>query len=154
MFTGKKYKVLDPHVGLIQGDGIDLEMVGKILSMAKEEGFSGDNLVFGSGGGLLQKHDRDTQQFAIKCSFATINGKEIDVSKDPVTAPGKVSKAGRLKLFKTKSGFQTISSKEDPNGFWGNEGFDSLQDSLVTVFENGELTKEYTFDEVKENAAL
>ena len=30
----------------------------------------------------------------------------------------------------------------------------SVQDLLVTVFENGELTKEYTFDEIRGRAEL
>ena len=29
-----------------------------------------------------------------------------------------------------------------------------IQDLLVTVFENGELIKEYTFDEIRERAEL
>jgi nicotinamide phosphoribosyltransferase len=29
-----------------------------------------------------------------------------------------------------------------------------LKDELVTVFENGEIVKEYTFEEIKENAKL
>jgi hypothetical protein len=31
---------------------------------------------------------------------------------------------------------------------------DCLQDVLVTVFENGTLTREYTFEEVRKNAEL
>jgi nicotinamide phosphoribosyltransferase len=35
------------------------------------------------GGALLQKVDRDTQKFALKCSSAVINGKEFNVAKSP-----------------------------------------------------------------------
>ena len=34
-------------------------------------------MVFGSGGALLQKVDRDTQKCAFKCSFAVVDGKPV-----------------------------------------------------------------------------
>lgn len=144
-YTQKGFKLLTPKVRIIQGDGIDYEMIGEILLMMKNKGFSTDNIAFGSGGGLLQKFDRDTQKFAIKCSYAEINGMPIDVYKDPVTGSGKKSKKGRLKLHKTGPGeFMTLSSAEIPQPM-----FDSYIDELVTVFENGELVKEYSFDEIR-----
>jgi len=137
----KGYKVLDPHIGLIQGDGIDYEMIGKILEMLKAEGFSADNIVFGSGGGLLQKFNRDTLKFAIKCSYAVINGQEVNVQKDPVTAKGKKSKSGRLKLVKTDSGYITMSSNEP--------GFEEAHDEMVLVYENGKMYNTQTFDQIR-----
>ena len=47
----------------------------------KEHGWSADNLIFGSGGALLQKLDRDTQKCAYKCSYVQIDGQPRDVSK-------------------------------------------------------------------------
>ena len=64
----KGYKVLNPKVRLIQGDGCNYQSIRKILSELKINGWSGDNVAFGMGGGLLQKVDRDTQKFAFKCS--------------------------------------------------------------------------------------
>ena len=115
--------------------------------MMKEEGFSADIMAFGSGGGLLQKFDRDTQKFAIKCSHAIINGEEVDVQKDPITAKGKKSKAGRLKLVNTDEGFMTVSSKE-------HMFYPMLEDVMEVVFENGEILKEYTFEEIRKNAEV
>ncbi len=40
-----------------------------------------DNVIFGSGGALLQKLNRDTLKCAYKCSMAEIDGKEVDVFK-------------------------------------------------------------------------
>jgi nicotinamide phosphoribosyltransferase len=145
----KGYKVIDSHVRIIQGDGIDRKMVNRILQMMKEEGFSADNMAFGSGGGLLQKFDRDTLKFAIKCSHAIIDGEEVDVQKDPVTAKGKKSKAGRLKLVKTEDGFVTVSSRDCQP-----EHFESLKDEMVTVFENGEILVKYDFDSIRERAKI
>jgi len=56
-------KVLDPHIRMIQGDGIDKTMGNSILNVLIQYGFSIDNITFGSGGGLLRKHDRDNIQW-------------------------------------------------------------------------------------------
>jgi nicotinamide phosphoribosyltransferase len=144
--NSKGYKVLNPKVGIIQGDGIDKAMVSLLLDMLEEEGFAATTLVYGSGGGLLQKFNRDTMKFAIKCSFMIRNGVEINVQKDPITAPGKKSKTGRLKLVKTSNGYKTLSSKDD--------GFEDAIDELVTVFENGKMLVHYTFDEIRERTKI
>jgi nicotinamide phosphoribosyltransferase len=49
---------------------------------------------------LLQRLDRDTQKFALKCSAARVDGEWIDVYKDPVTDAGKTSKRGRMRLLR------------------------------------------------------
>lgn len=142
-FTNQKgYKVLTPHVRLIQGDGIDGAMIEKILQNFQRNGFSADNIAFGCGGGLLQKVDRDTQKFAMKCSSMKVNGVWIDVFKDPVTDKVKKSKKGRLTLIKDDTDFYTLPEK-------------SLGERvLVPVFENGKILKEYTFTEVRKNSEV
>lgn len=147
VYNDKGYKVLDPHIRIIQGDGIDLEMIEKLLKLLKSKKFSAENIVFGSGGGLLQKFDRDTQQFAIKCSYAIIDGVETDVQKDPITSKSKKSKKGKLKLYKNfNNSYSTYSSCDNKQN-----QFSSYLDSLVPVFENGVILEEYTFEEIKEN---
>ena len=139
----KGYKVLPPQIRVIQGDGVDYESIGGILDNLKEHGWSADNIGFGMGGALLQKLDRDTQKFAFKCSCAVVNGEARDVFKDPITDHGKKSKKGRLKLIKDATlGFTTVS--EDATG----------EDVLKTVFENGEIKNQYTFEEIKENSKI
>ena len=93
----KGYKVLDPHVRLIQGDGIDMESIGSILEVMKLENWSADNIAFGSGGALLQKMNRDTNSFAMKCSNITRSGIDCPVFKDPIGDMFKKSKQGRFK---------------------------------------------------------
>jgi nicotinamide phosphoribosyltransferase len=92
----KGYKVLDPHVRMIQGDGIDHDMITSILEVMKMKGWSADNIAFGSGGALLQKMNRDTYNFAFKCSEITINGEQYPVYKNPITQHDKASKSGRF----------------------------------------------------------
>lgn len=117
----KGFKVLDSHVRIIQGDGIDDITINNILLAMYNNKWSADNIAFGSGGALLQKLNRDTNSFAFKCSNITINGVDSPVFKDPITAPNKVSKSGKF--------------------------------NLPEVFRNGELLKEYTFDEIRENVS-
>jgi nicotinamide phosphoribosyltransferase len=143
----KGFKVLDPHVRVIQGDGVNFESISDICNMMIEEGFSIENIAFGMGGALLQKVDRDTQKFAFKCSSITINGEEAEVRKNPIeinekgerVQSFKKSKAGRLKLVNG----QTIEHSHDEDG-----------DELVEVFLNGKVMKEWTFEEVRERAQV
>ncbi|BHF59065.1 hypothetical protein SprV_0100202000 [Sparganum proliferum] len=144
--NSKGYKVLPPYLRLIQGDGVNLESLGQILSSVKKAGWSTVNVSFGSGGALLQRLNRDTQKCAFKCSHAVVNGKQVNVCKHPITDPQKTSKKGRLCLLRSSSenGYVTM---EEGRG-------DLDKDLLIPVFENGHLLKEYTFDEIRERAEL
>lgn len=143
--NAKGCKVLDPHVRIIQGDGIDRVMLAKILEALRAHGWSADNIAFGSGGGLLQKLNRDTSKYAFKCSSATIYGKPRDVFKQPVTDNGKRSKAGRLKLIRRDGRLRTVP---DDAAHAGEE------DVLREVFRDGRVTGETTFAEVRARAAI
>lgn len=90
------YKVLPKQLRLIQGDGIDAKMMVKILVAMIQKGWSADNISFGSGGGLLQKFNRDTLKCAFKASYVEVNGKGRDIYKAPIDAPGKNSIAGKI----------------------------------------------------------
>jgi len=151
-FNEKGFKVLPPQVRVIQGDGININSIRAIYSALKINGISAENLMLGMGGALLQKIDRDTQKFAFKCSYAEINGKATDVEKHPleIDAHGrlirsfKTSKAGRLKLILTNEGYKTVKANEHPE----------YEDQLVTVFENGEIKNETSFEAIRERAAI
>lgn len=142
------YRLLNSHIGIIQGDGIDYNMIVELTNALKNEGWATDNLVFGSGGGLLQKHNRDTERFAIKCCSSTYNGEIIDVRKNPSTDSSKTSKAGYLKLHKMASGidkaptYQTFSTADTGN-------IDAYVDSLIPVFKDGKVLVKYSFEDVR-----
>jgi nicotinamide phosphoribosyltransferase len=108
-FNHKGYKVLPPYLRIIQGDGINRKSMTKILDLITFGGWSASNIAFGSGGGLLQQVNRDTQKWAFKCCAAMVDGKWVDVRKDPATDPGKRSKPGRLDLIKTEKGYETVA---------------------------------------------
>jgi nicotinamide phosphoribosyltransferase len=140
------FKVLDPHIRVIQGDGIDLHSLGAILEAITRHGWSADNLYFGSGGGLLQKVNRDTLKFAFKCSSVVVNGQARDVFKRPVTDPCKRSKFGRFKLIRGDR-MEPTSYSTVPEGSSGD-------DVLQTVFENGEVVQRTSFADVRRRASV
>lgn len=137
----KGYKVLNPKVRVIQGDGLDLKMIENILKTMEHEGWSADNVVFGMGGGLLQNVNRDTQRFAFKCSSAVVDGERRDVYKQPVTDQGKDSKRGRLALI-DDFGLKTVGEDET----------DEYKDLLETVFEDGWIAKEQNVTDIRKRA--
>jgi nicotinamide phosphoribosyltransferase len=152
----KGYSVLAPCVAMIQGDGIKwnrvqctsgpayVHTVEIILEAFERQGISADNIAFGSGGGLLQQFDRDSQRFAIKCSYAERDGKGFDIYKRPATDPTKNSKRGRLAVVPcVEKEFVTVSEAE---------GAELCL--MHTVFETGERQNLTTLNEVRERAAL
>lgn len=136
--NSKGYRVLN-HVRVIQGDGINHDSIREILHTITDAGFSADNVAFGQGGALLQQVNRDTLKFAMKCSAAMVNGKWVDVFKDPVTDSGKRSKKGLVKLY--KDGDQFVSGVNL-----------NLPQALVVMYRNGELMWDTTFDDVRARA--
>jgi len=170
--NAKGYWELDPHVRIIQGDGIKYETLVEILEHLKTNGWSAGNIAFGSGGGLLQKMDRDTQKCAFKCSHLTFkDGTTRDVYKDPITDKGKRSKKGRLTLHQldkagakvkdflaadTEESAYIKKTSEVENG-WVTMQFgkgDPSTDQLVEVFRNGVITTEYTFESIRKRASV
>jgi nicotinamide phosphoribosyltransferase len=141
------FRVLDPRVRVIQGDGMGLDTIGPLYQTILDRGFSAANLTVGSGGSLLQKVNRDTCQFALKASEVTVDGRTYGVAKTPVTDANKRSKEGRLKLARTPDGgWETLSSIDHP------DRFAAAEDALVTVFEDGDVTRRWTLSEIRERA--
>ena len=69
--------MLHKAVSVIQGDGISYESIKAICTAMKKNGWSISNILFGSGGALLQKLNRDTQKFAYKACIVTVDGKKV-----------------------------------------------------------------------------
>jgi nicotinamide phosphoribosyltransferase len=141
--NSKGYKVLN-HVRIIQGDGIDHTMIRAILTVMDMNGYSSDNVAFGQGGALLQQVNRDTLEFAMKCSAAYINGEWVEVYKDPITSAMKKSKKGRLML-------NLIDGKYVTRQLDYGTGPDYV-DHLTRRYLDGKLYNETTFDQVRAKA--
>ena len=155
--NSKGYRVLN-NVRVIQGDGIDQQDVKQILDLLLSEGWSASNMVFGMGGGLLQKNNRDTLKFAQKACAIKVNGEWLDVYKDPANYDPdtwqkqtggnfKTSKAGRLVLIKNDRGeFQTVREQQAQ--------LLNKENLLELVYENGQLIRDISLQQVRDNAKI
>lgn len=151
--NSKGYRVLN-HVRVIQGDGVNIDTIRKILETITSLGFSVDNIAFGMGGALLQIVNRDDQRFAMKCSAVhlTFCG-WVDVYKDPVTDPGKQSKRGQLTLMRLPNaddplGWQYATIRIEQQSEFESKGWAKV---LRPVFRDGQILAYTTIDEMRRN---
>lgn len=142
--TRKGWKVLNPRVRVIQGDGVNFHTIQNMISQLTRKGWSMSNWGFGMGGALLQQLNRDTLRFAFKCSAINRDGVWHDVYKEPATDPSKNSKRGRFCVDWNGRGFITVPYSDSVI----NTG-----DMLKPIFENGEVLTNWTLDELRANAA-
>jgi nicotinamide phosphoribosyltransferase len=145
--NSKGYKVLHPSVGVIYGDSLSQQQIDEIYDELMCVGWSIEKHIVGQGGGLLQKMDRDTQRFAIKCS-AQLRNDEWKIIKKKPSDVTKVSKGGRMKLFKEvyENGDWTYKTITEEHPL-----YHDVKDELVTIYKNGEMVTTFTFDEIREN---
>jgi len=105
--NSKGYKVLR-GAAVIQGDGMTPKSLAAVLDAVLAAGYSTGSVLFGMGGGLLQKHNRDTMSFATKLSHIVyLDGTSHDIMKFPKTDKGKVSLPGELAVKKV-NGVPTV----------------------------------------------
>ena len=151
--NGKGYKLINHNIRLIQGDGIDIESMPRILHAVLAAEYSAENLAFGSGGALLQKLNRDTFKTAYKTSAIFAGDTFVEVYKQPATDPSKTSKKGIQDLKLDAQGtYHTVQipfSAVSPHDVRAPLAPDS---QLQVVFENGEIKRSFTFEEVRNQA--
>ena len=95
------YKVLNSHIGAIYGDSITLQRADEICRQLEAKGFASTNIVFGIGSYTYQYNTRDTFGYAMKATYAVVNGEERLIFKDPKTDDGtKKSQKGMVNTFK------------------------------------------------------
>ena len=167
-YNEKEFRVLRDDIRIIQGDGIDYQAIIDILGYLMEEGedgsrkWSADNIAFGSGGGLLQKLNRDTQKCAFKASYIYEHDskrehtehdskREHTVYKKPIDAPFKKSKQGRLTLTKTLTKDGTVWKTNTERTDYQMENDNNI---LVCVFENGLITKDYNLQDIVSRSSI
>uniref|UniRef100_A0A7S1FGW2 Nicotinamide phosphoribosyltransferase n=1 Tax=Noctiluca scintillans TaxID=2966 RepID=A0A7S1FGW2_NOCSC len=153
-FKGQQMRIL-------QGDGVALDTVGDMLASLLANGFCANCVHFGSGGGLLQKLNRDSLAVAFKCCAMYVNGKTYPVGKDPI-AGGKKSYGGNPPVMRGEDGVLRNRGDYDASGnmikglpMSHDEFVNGVPgDQLVKVFENGEILVEQTFKEVQSRARV
>lgn len=140
------YKVLDPHIGAIYGDSINLERQEAIYERLKAKGFATTNVVLGVGSYTYVMITRDTAGFAAKGSWFEIDEEGVktpyNIYKDPVTDDGmKISLRGFVKVdydYKGEIAVQTECSAEEES-----------QGLLQIIYKDGEFFNQTTLEEIR-----
>lgn len=151
--NSKGFKVLDPHIGIIYGDGCTINKVKEIYEELYKLGFAANNIVFGVGAfcfhaifeddGKFIVNTRDTFGIAMKATYGEIGDYKFFIYKDPKTDTSKLKKShkGCCQVIRLYRGFTCYD--EYDNFLEDNETH------LKTVFENGKLLQEETFEEIR-----
>lgn len=149
--NSKGFKVLNPAIRIIQGDGVDYDTTTKILSAFVGGYWSTENIAFGMGGALLQKLNRDTFKYAMKANAIATESKHewSPINKNPVTDSGKKSRAGRIAVIQDINGLPITV----PDNY--QDSYEDYQENLLkVVYTVGKTYKDSTFAEVRERAAI
>jgi len=152
----KGYKLLDPHIKVIYGDSITLQRAERIYQKLVDNGFACNNVLLGIGSfsmqcieqdGVLKPFTRDTFGIAIKATYCEVNGKPIQIFKDPKTDTGnfKKSQRGMCAVFRDDNGSLSYKDGFDTESIRSFEG-----NMLETVFSNGKIVKEQSLQEIRE----
>lgn len=150
--NSKGYKVLDPHIGIIYGDGCTLSNVDTIWSELEKRGFAANCIAYGVGAfcfsAIVENEKlivatRDTFGIAMKATYGVINGKKLMIYKDPKTDTSK--------LKKSHKGCCEVYAGENGELMCRDELLEMSDNTLLkVVFENGELVREDTFLDIRE----
>jgi len=142
------YKVLDPNIGAIYGDSINLERQLQIYNRLEAKGFASTNIVLGIGSFTYQFNTRDTLGFAAKGAWFEDDGKGYNIFKDPITDDGtKKSLKGMCSVHALidhgntflKYYVETERTKEQES-----------KGLLQIIYENGEFSNQTTLTEIRE----
>lgn len=146
LFGGEKnkegYIVLNAKIGAIYGDSITLEKAQEICEKLMIKGFATTNVVLGIGSYTYQFNTRDTYGFAMKATYVEIDGKGIDIYKDPVTDSGtKKSAKGLLYVGLDKRGEyyleEQVSKEKETQG------------ELMTIYKDGNFFNTVTLEDIR-----
>jgi len=143
-YNSKGFKELDSHIGTIYGDSITEERARQICERLKEKGFASTNVVLGIGSYTYQYCTRDTHGFAVKATWAEVNGKEQFLFKNPVTDNGtKKSARGRLAVVESDGALQLLEGLSE----YGQKQIEG--NLLQPVWGNGRFLKRQTLAEIR-----
>jgi len=135
----KGFKVLDSHVGLIYGDSITPQRAVDILEGLKVKGFASSNVVLGIGSYTYEYVTRDTYGFAVKSTYGEINGKGIEIFKQPKTDDGiKNSAKGLIEVCRDVGDYFLVDQCKEPLG-----------GCLQPVFKDGKLLVDWKLSEIR-----
>lgn len=160
MFGGtvntKGYKVLDKHIKVIYGDSITQKRAERIYYLLKDSGFAANNVSLGVGSfsmqcleedGELKPYTRDTFGIAIKATYCEDkDGNPIPIFKNPKESTFKKSQKGCCIVTRDPETHEYVCT----DGFTFADTENAMNNRLVKVFENGEITREFTLQEIRD----
>jgi nicotinamide phosphoribosyltransferase len=136
------HKVLNPKVGCIYGDSINIERATAIFERLADKKFAASNIVLAPGSYTFQYVTRDTHGFAQKASYIEVDNTGIEIFKDPKTSSStlKTSHKGLLRVEEVDGKLVTYDqqTKEQES-----EGL------LQVIFKNGKFFNQTTFTEIR-----
>lgn len=146
--NSKGYKVLDPHIGAIYGDGITPQRAFGIFDRLAKKGFAVSNCTLGIGSFTYQYNTRDTFGFALKATNSIIDGVETPIFKDPIT-----DKVAGNNFKKSQKGMCYVYELDGDILYSDGHTMaevDAKKDNLLKpVFRNGELLTNYSLGDIR-----
>lgn len=137
----KGYKVLDPHIGCIYGDAINLDRAKQICERLNQKGFASTNIVLGVGSYTYNANTRDSLGIAVKSTYCEVDGVEREIFKDPITDRGIKKSLKGLVYVGEKNGKlfveDQVSSEKERTGL------------LTDVFVDGRMVRETSLSEIR-----
>lgn len=140
----KGFKVLDQHIGTIYGDSITPAIQLAILEGLRQKGFASENVVLGIGSYTYNYVTRDTFGWAIKATYAEVNGVGHAISKAPKTDSGiKHSAKGLPFVYRDESGKLCLQDQVTWDKFVSDENL------LEPVWRDGQFLRCESFAEIR-----
>lgn len=138
----KGYKTLNQRVGLIYGDSITPQRAEDILRRLRDKGFASDNIVLGIGSYTYQYLTRDTLGFAMKATYGVVNGKPVDIFKNPITDSGTKKSAKGLLRVEYTNGNYVLHDQQSVE--------DEARGELQIVYQDGKFFNQTTLAKIRE----
>ena len=157
----KGYKVLNPHIGVILGDGCTLYTVREIWRQLNSLKFAANNVIFGVGafcftamveGDKMIVNTRDTWGVAMKATYGKFGNQELMIYKDPKTDTDNLKKSHKGLVFVERGGDNfkcTDGLMVDTYG----EYIKTHESAFRNVFMNGKMYNRETFITIRERLA-
>lgn len=145
--NSKGYKVLDPHIGLLYGEGITVDSMEEILIRMEQKGFSAENIVFGVGAYVYAGQIfRDCFEQAVKSQLVTVNGEDRKIFKNPKTDTKNIKRSLKGKVV-------VVTDPNDPNNIVAIDDLPKgevvLGDLLQPIFKDGEMLRSTPFKVIR-----